>query len=185
MSSRGSALRPCPGEDQQGLPVRGALGRTVAGSQPHVGDTDGAVDVVLVGQAVGCVEWAMSLSLLMRFGAMKLQSSAPSLVRKAWSWPSLAPATTIRLPFAVERTFWVRKAAKALAVSRMSRKYCAGVPTVIGLERKVSPSFQLSGLWALSPRMNPTTSFRLVSSATLRSVLEMFDVVKEVSEPDL
>jgi len=77
---------------------------------------------------------------------MKLQSSAPSLVRKAWSWPSLAPATTIRLPLAVERTLLARKVAKALAVSHMSRKYCAGVPTVMGFERKVSPSFQLSGL---------------------------------------
>ncbi|OPY07716.1 MAG: hypothetical protein A4E67_01161 [Syntrophaceae bacterium PtaB.Bin038] len=77
---------------------------------------------------------------------MKLQSSAPSPVRKAWSWPSLAPATTMRLPLAVERTLAARKAANALAVSLISRKYCAGVPTVIGLERNVSPSFQLSGL---------------------------------------
>jgi len=116
---------------------------------------------------------------------MKLQSSAPSLVRKAWSWPSLAPATTMRLPLAVERTLLARKDAKAFELSRISWKYCAGVPTVIGLERKVSPSFQLSGLKALSPRMNPTTSFRLVSSATLRSARVTFDALKAISEPAL
>ena len=41
------------GEHQQGLPVGGALGRPVPASQPHVGDTDGSVDIVLVGQARG------------------------------------------------------------------------------------------------------------------------------------
>ncbi|OPY12522.1 MAG: hypothetical protein A4E67_00072 [Syntrophaceae bacterium PtaB.Bin038] len=93
---------------------------------------------------VGCDLWAMSLSLVRTLGGMKLQTSAPVSVRKAWSCPSLAPATTIRLPLAVVRMLFVRKVEKAAAESRASLKYVAGVPTVTGLERKVSPSFQLS-----------------------------------------
>jgi len=106
-------------------------------------------------------------------------------VRKAWSWPSLAPATTIRFPLAVVRGFAVRWEAKAPAESRASLNQAEGVPTVTGFERKVSPSFQLSLLYAASPRMNPTTSLRLVVLGTPRSAGVMLVALKAVKAPDL